>query len=234
MNRIVAACLLSVLLSACATTGPTASQEPNVDPFEKVNRGVYAFNDFLDTMFLRPVTKAYVAVAPAPVQKGVSNFFGNIGDGYSLINDALQGKGQKFNDDLGRVFVNTIFGFGGIFDLGTELGYERGDEDFGQTLGHYGMRPGPYLMLPLLGPSTVRDGAGLLPTFFLDPTAKLVSSSAGKNALRGVRAVDARAGLLSTEGLLQSAALDKYTFIRSAYLQRRQSLVFDGKPPKDE
>jgi phospholipid-binding lipoprotein MlaA len=218
------------IVTGCASL-PNANP---ADPYESVNRKVFAFNEFVDTMFLKPAAKAYVAVAPAPVQKGVSNFFGNIGDAHSFLNSALQGKREKAGQDLGRVFVNTFFGFGGLYDLGTDLGYERGDEDYGQTLGYYGVGPGPYLVLPFMGPSTARDTAGLIPNFFLDPVSSLTSSATQDNALRALRILDTRASLLPTENLLQSAALDKYTFLRSAYLQRRQSLVYDGKPPKDE
>jgi phospholipid-binding lipoprotein MlaA len=223
-------CFLS-LLGGCASMQSASSPQ---DPFEPVNRKVFAFNEFVDTMFLKPAARAYVAVAPAPVQTGVSNFFGNIGDGYSMVNSALQGKYDKFSGDLSRVFVNTLFGFGGLVDLGTPLGYERGEEDFGQTLGHYGAKPGPFLMLPLFGPSNVRDAVGLLPNFAFDPVSKLVSSVSANNTLKAMRIIDTRAALLPTEALLQSAALDKYTFLRSAYSQRRQNLVFDGKPPRDE
>ncbi len=228
--------ILSVLvgfgvLSGCASLQSTSSPQ---DPYEPINRKVYAVNDFFDTMFLKPAARAYVAIAPAPVQAGVGNFFGNIGDGYSFINSLLQGKHEKASGDLSRVFVNTVFGFGGLVDLGTPLGYERGEEDFGQTLGHYGMKPGPYVMLPFFGPSNVRDSLGLLPNFAFDPVSKLASSVSATNTLRAMRIIDTRAALLPTEALLQSAALDKYTFLRSAYMQRRQNLVYDGKPPKDD
>jgi phospholipid-binding lipoprotein MlaA len=229
--RIALALVLLSLLGGCASMQSGASPH---DPYEPINRKVFAFNEFVDTMFLKPGARAYVAITPAPVKAGIGNFFGNVGDGYSLVNSALQGKYDKVSGDLSRVFVNTIFGFGGLVDLGTALGYERGEEDFGQTLGHYGAKPGPFLMLPLFGPSNVRDAAGLLPNFAFDPVSKLVSSAPANNTLRVLRILDTRAALLPTEALLQSAALDKYTFLRSAYLQRRQNLVYDGKPPRDE
>jgi phospholipid-binding lipoprotein MlaA len=221
------------LLAACAST-PKSDSGSAADPFESVNRKVFAFNDFVDTMFFKPAAKAYVAVMPNVVKKGVSNFFGNVGDAQSFVNSALQGKREKAGQDLSRVFVNTFFGFGGLYDLGTDLGYERGDEDYGQTLGHYGLSAGPYLVLPFMGPSSVRDAVGLLPNFVLDPVSSMTSSATQDNALRALRILDVRAGLLPSEALLQSAALDKYTFLRSAYLQRRQNQVYDGKPPKDE
>jgi phospholipid-binding lipoprotein MlaA len=229
--RVTSVILAVAILSGCASL--TSTSQAN-DPYEPINRKVFAFNEFIDTMFLKPGARAYVAITPAPVQAGVGNFFSNIGDGYSLVNSALQGKYDKVSGDLSRVFVNTFFGFGGLVDLGTPLGYEKGEEDFGQTLGHYGAKPGPFLMLPLFGPSNVRDAAGLLPNFAFDPVSKLVSSVPANNTLRALRILDTRAALLPTEALLQSAALDKYTFLRSAYSQRRQNLVFDGKPPRDE
>ncbi len=230
LKHFVALCAL-LLLAGCASLQSSASPQ---DPYEPINRKVDVFNQFVDTMFLKPAARAYVAVAPAAVQVGVGNFFGNIGDGYSFVNSLLQGKHEKASGDLSRVFVNTFFGFGGLVDLGTPLGYERGEEDFGQTLGHYGMKSGPFLMLPLFGPSSVRDAAGLLPNFAFDPVSKLASSASANNTLRALRILDTRAALLPTEALLQSAALDRYTFLRSAYLQRRQNLVYDGKPPKDD
>ena len=220
-----------LVLAGCASVQSTSNAQ---DPYEPINRKVDAFNSFLDTMFLKPAARAYVTVAPAPIQAGVGNFFGNIGDGYSFVNSLLQGKHEKASGDLSRVFVNTFFGFGGLVDLGTPLGYERGEEDFGQTLGHYGMKPGPFVMLPFFGPSTVRDTIGLLPNFAFDPVSKLASSATANNTLRALRIIDTRAALLPTEALLQAAALDRYTFLRSAYLQRRQNLVYDGKPPKDD
>ncbi len=222
------------IASGCATTSTKVVEANPADPYETVNRKVFAFNTFVDTMFLRPIAKAYVAVTPSPVKKGVSNFFGNIGDATSLVNDALQGKPDKISGDLSRVFVNTFFGFGGLYDIGTDLGYEKGEEDYGQTLGHYGMRSGPYVVLPFFGPSSIRDTIGMAPNFALNPVSKLTSSVTAKNTLTALGIVDARAGLFPTEALLQSASLDKYTFLRSAYLQRRQSLVFDGRPPKED
>lgn len=232
MTVLRPALVITALLAlvGCASKAPTHA----ADPYESVNRTIFAFNEFVDTMFIKPAAKAYVAVTPEPIRKGVSNFFGNVSDAHSFVNGVLQGKHEKASQDLSRVFVNTIFGFGGLYDLGTELGYEKGEEDYGQTLGHYGLPAGPYLMLPFLGPSTLRDSMGLIPNFLLDPVSFVTSSPTQDNTLRALRILDTRAGLLPSEGLLQSAALDKYTFLRSAYLQRRQNLVYDGRQPKDD
>ncbi|MEN9560251.1 MAG: hypothetical protein RLZZ502_1462 [Pseudomonadota bacterium] len=224
--------LPALMLGACASLPPNHQLSP-ADPYEKANRSVGMFNEIVDIMFLKPVAKAYVTVAPELVQKGVSNFFGNIADGWSAVNDILQGKTDKAGDDLGRLLLNTTFGFGGVFDLATDAGIDKGNEDFGQTLGFWGVPTGPYLMLPLLGPSNVRDGLGLLPSFLFDPISKL-SSGATSFAFTGLRAIDTRAGLFTTDALLNQASLDKYTYVRSAYLKRRENLVYDGKPPKTE
>ena len=203
------------------------------DPIEPVNRVIFSFNDKLDQYVLRPVAQGYVNVVPRLVRTGVSNVFGNISDMFSALNNALQGKPEPLGNDLGRVLVNTTFGLGGIFDIAGEGGIEKSGEDFGQTLGYWGLGPGPYLVLPILGPSSVRDTAGLIVQGYLDPVNQ-VTPDPNKYELIGARAIDARAGLLGTEDLVAGAALDRYTFIRSAYTQRRRSLVYDGKPPKDD
>lgn len=203
------------------------------DPIEPVNRVIFSFNDKLDQYVLRPVAQGYVDVVPRLVRTGVSNVFGNISDMFSALNNALQGKSEPLGNDLGRVLVNSTFGLGGIFDIAGEGGVEKSGEDFGQTLGYWGLGPGPYLVLPILGPSSVRDTAGLVVQGYLDPVNQ-VTPNPNKYELIGARAIDARAGLLGTEDLVAGAALDRYTFIRSAYTQRRRSLVYDGKPPKDD
>jgi phospholipid-binding lipoprotein MlaA len=223
--------LVSVMLAAACASGVARAQVS--DPFEPVNRAIFTFNDALDRHVLRPVAQGYVNVVPRLVRAGVSNFFGNISDAFSAVNNALQGKRDPLGNDLGRVLVNSTFGIGGIFDIASEGGVEKSNEDFGQTFGYWGMGPGPYLVIPILGPSDVRDAVGLGIQAYLDPINQ-VTPSENMWELIGLRAIDTRAGLLGTEDLLSGAALDKYTFIRSAYLQRRKNLVYDGKPPKDE
>ncbi len=216
-------------LSGCASFRAA----PSSDPLEPVNRGIYSFNNTFDHYLFRPIAKGYDAVVPNPIKTGVGNVFQNASDAQSLVSDALQLKGQKFGDDLGRVMLNTTFGLGGIFDLATPMGIERGNEDIGQTLGYWGVGAGPYLVIPFLGPSTVRDVVGRYADGKIDPVS-LVSSVPVRNSLMGTRVVDARVGLFPAEALMNQAALDRYTFLRSAYLQRRQSLVLDGKRPKDD
>ena len=219
---------LAVMLFAVAPAGAQVH-----DPLEPVNRVIFNFNEKADTYVLRPVAQTYVNVVPPLVRTGVSNVFGNISDMFSAINSALQGKREKLGNDLGRVLVNSTFGLGGIFDVAGYAGVEKGNEDFGQTLGYWGLGPGPYLVLPILGPSNVRDTTGIVIQSYLDPVNE-VTPDAARYELWGLRAIDTRAGLLGTEDLVSGAALDKYTFIRSAYSQRRRSLIHDGKPPKDD
>jgi phospholipid-binding lipoprotein MlaA len=194
---------------------------------------IFNINDSLDRAVIRPVAQTYVDVVPRLVRNGVSNFFGNISDAFSAINNALQGKREPLGNDLGRVLVNSTFGIGGIFDIASEAGIEKYNEDFGQTLGWWGLGPGPYLVIPILGPSDVRDAVGLGVHAYIDPINQ-VTPPENMWELIVLRGIDTRASLLGTEDLISGAALDKYTFIRSAYLQRRKNLVYDGKPPKDE
>jgi phospholipid-binding lipoprotein MlaA len=224
-----AACALAMALSGCASFRSAAPG----DPIEPVNRGIYSFNSTFDHYLFKPIAKGYDAVLPGPVKAGVSNVFQNAADVQSLVNDALQLKGKKFGDDLGRVMLNSSLGLGGLFDLATPIGIERGDEDFGQTLGYWGIGAGPYLVIPFMGPSSVRDAVGRYGDSQINPITR-VSSVPVRNSLTGLGVVDARVGLFPAEALLNQAALDRYTFLRSAYLQRRQSQVLDGKRPKDE
>lgn len=215
-----AAALAIALLQGCAS-GPQANP---ADPLEPFNRSVYRFNEGLDRAVLKPVATAYQDVTPSPVRTGVTNFFENLSDAWSFVNNVLQAKPAEAADTLFRFTTNTLWGVGGIFDVATELKIPKHKEDFGQTLGVWGLAPGPYLVLPLFGPSSARDSAGLL----VDRQGSLLSqtdSIAARNSLTGLSLVDTRANLLEAGNLLDQAALDKYAFIRDAYLQRRQSLV---------
>jgi phospholipid-binding lipoprotein MlaA len=222
---------LAALLLAMGAIGAARAQV--YDPLEPMNRVIFNVNDALDRNVVRPVAQAYVNVVPRLVRTGVSNVFGNVSDAFSAINNLLQGKKEPFGSDLGRVLVNSTFGLGGIFDIASEANIEKYNEDFGQTLGWWGLGAGPYLVLPILGSSNVRDATGLVAHGLIDPVYQ-VTPTVNEYELVVLRALDTRAGLLGTDDLVQSAALDKYTFIRSAYTQRRRSLVYDGKPPKDD
>ena len=200
------------------------------DPLESFNRSMFTFNDALDRNVLRPVAGAYEQVTPSFFRKGVSNFFGNLGDAWSTFNSALQLKPKHTVENLMRVLVNSTFGILGVMDVATEVGIERHTEDFGQTLGYWGVGAGPYVVLPVLGPSTMRDTAALAVDFKGD-WVTMQDDVAFRNSAYVLRGVNQRAKLLKAGNMLEEAALDKYTFVRDAYLQRRQNLVLDGELP---
>lgn len=212
----------AALLGGCAS-GPNAHPR---DPLEPFNRGVSEFNEAVDEAVLKPVATAYRDVTPDLVRTGVSNFFGNLRDVWSALNATLQLKPRAAAENALRVGVNTAFGFGGLLDIASEMGIERTTLDFGQTLGRWGVPSGPYLVLPIFGPSTFRDAAG----FGVESNGDLVSKVdhiPTRNSLYALRAVETRANLLRATTMLEGAALDKYSFTRDIYLQRRQSLIDD-------
>ena len=219
--------VLVLLLGACAS-GPNANP---ADPLEPWNRGVYRFNDAVDTNVLKPVAIAYQDNVPNLLRKGVGNFFNNLEDAWTTVNSVLQLKGQASAESFTRFWINTLMGLGGVLDLASEMQIPRHNEDFGQTLGYWGVGAGPYVVLPFLGPSTLRDTAALP----VDWRGNLATQAdvPTRNTLIVVRSVHKRAGLLKQEGLLEEAALDKYTFLRDGYLQYRRNLVYDGNPPDE-
>jgi phospholipid-binding lipoprotein MlaA len=217
------------LAQGCAT-GPNANR---ADPLEPFNRTIFSFNDKVDKAVVKPVASAYREVTPKLVRTGVTNFFGNIGDVWSAINNALQAKPQQAFESLFRFTTDTVFGVAGIFDVASELKIPKSSEDFGQTLGHWGVPSGPYLVLPVLGPSTFRDTAGTVVDFNGNLLTK--SSDVGfRNTVSAVGIVNVRANLLDAGDLLDQASLDKYSFARDVYLQRRRSLIGRGGPEKEE
>lgn len=220
--------LAMVVLSGCAS-GPNANPR---DPLEPLNRQVFKFNDTVDKAVLKPVATTYRDVTPRLVRQGVSNFFDNLQDAWSFVNNSLQFKGQAAADSLGRFGINTFIGIGGLFDVATDLGIEKHTKDFGHTLGHWGVAPGPFLMLPLLGPSTLRDTVAM-PVDAQGDVVANVSHVPTRNTALAVRAVDTRQGLLSATEMLDHIALDRYTFVRDAHLQRRRNGVYDGNPPDE-
>ncbi len=222
-------------LAGCATVPPGSASAPvaattPADPWEAWNRQVYAFNDAVDGAVVRPVATAYRDAVPALVRTGVSNFFGNIGDAWSAANHVLQGKVGSGLEMGFRFLTNTVMGFAGVLDPATEFGMQRRSEDFGQTLGVWGMGPGPFVMLPLLGPSTLRDSAALLVDRQAAPS-RLPTTDAGSYAVTTLEVISLRASLLGATGLLDQVALDRYSFLRDAYLQRRLDAVYDGAAP---
>ncbi len=223
--------LASLLLFAgCATTNEFADPR---DPFEGFNRSIHTFNEKVDRHLMRPVAQGYVEITPRPVQRGIGNFFNNLGDVRSAANNFLQLKIGPGLSDVSRVLINTTVGIGGIFDVASTADIPRYEEDFGQTLGYWGVPPGPYLVLPFLGPSSVRDSVGLVGDWHLAPLTYLEEDKI-RIALRGIHLVDLRAQLLGATDLLDRAALDPYSFTRDAYLQRRLDRVYDGNPPMDD
>lgn len=220
----LASCALvcSVLLSGCATGGIEE------DPLEGFNRSVFAFNEAFDDAIAKPVSRGYQSVVPDPADKAITNFFGNLADIGTAINNLLQLKILHAFEDAGRIVFNTTFGMGGLIDFASGIGMAKHQEDFGQTLGYWGAGSGAYLVLPFLGPSSVRDSIGLaVDTFLFDPVFH-VSHTETAVALGVTRAVDRRADLLKTERIVSRAALDRYSFFRSAYSQRRESQIRDG------
>ncbi len=209
------------LLSGCAT-GPNANSQ---DPLEPWNRGVYQFNEGLDKAILKPVATAYQDVVPSPVRTGVTNFFGNLRDLWSAANATLQLRPQEAVENFMRFNVNTFFGFAGVLDIATEMQIPRTTLDFGHTLGYWGVPSGPYLVLPLLGPSSVRDTAGFVVDRQGDLISQRVDHVATRNSIQGLRIVNTRTELLPATNMLDQIALDKYSFVRDGYLQRRQSQI---------
>jgi phospholipid-binding lipoprotein MlaA len=227
-RRLWAALLLAGTLAGCATSGGNPK-----DPLEPFNRAMFSFNDAVDGAVIKPVARGYRAVVPGIVRTGVSNVFSNLEDVWTSVNDVLQGKVREGLDDFGRVLINSTLGVAGLFDFASDMGIQKRNEDFGQTLGWWGVDSGAYLVLPILGPSTVRDGVGYL----LDTQADLVFQIDGvraHNSLYATRAISNRANLLDATSIIEEASLDKYAFVREAWLQRRRNLVYDGDPPREK
>jgi phospholipid-binding lipoprotein MlaA len=226
LGSLVLTASVVVLLGGCATSG-----NPK-DPIEGFNRAMYGFNEVIDKAVIKPVAQGYDAVLPSPVRSGVTNFFGNIADFFIGVNNLLQGKPQEAASDIGRVLVNSTVGILGLIDVATEMGLEKHEEDFGQTFGRWGMGDGAYVVLPFFGPRTVRDTAGLVLDTAADPVGH-IDHIPTRNTLLALRIVDTRADLLPADKVIEEAALDKYSYIRDGYLQRRRSLIHDGNPPRE-
>ena len=224
----VALLCLSLSLVACAS-GPTANPK---DPLEPMNRSISRFNDTVDDYVLKPVSTTYRDATPELVQKGVRNFFNNLSDLWSTVNNGLQLKGRDTAESLMRFVVNTTVGIYGVFDVATPIGLQRHPEDLGQTLGHWGVPDGPYLVLPFFGPSTLRDTAAWPGDTAMDPVRQHDDVPVRNSAI-GLRTVQKRADLLKATELLGEASLDKYSFTRDAYLQLRRNQIYDGNPPDE-
>ena len=211
-------------LGGCATT----ANNPK-DPFESFNRAMFSVNEGIDVV-AKPIAEGYDTITPSPIKAGIGNFFGNLADVWTALNNFLQGKGGDGLSDVGRVLVNTTVGIVGLFDVASEIGLEKHAEDFGQTLGVWGVGDGPYMYWPIIGPRTLRDTFGFIVDVHADPVM-YVEDVPVRNTLLGVRFVDIRASLLPTDKMVEEAAFDKYNYIRDAYLQYRRSEINDGNVP---
>ncbi|HEY5800347.1 MAG TPA: VacJ family lipoprotein [Burkholderiaceae bacterium] len=219
--------LLTALVLASALSGCATGTNPR-DPLENFNRKMFAFNDKVDQVALKPVAIVYQKRVPSFMQTGVANFFGNLEDAWSGVNNLLQGNGAEGMSDIMRFAVNSTFGFAGLLDIGSEAGLPKHSEDFGQTLGKWGVKPGPYVVLPVFGPSTLRDTAVMPLDMAADPWTHVTPNSS-RFAGSVLRAVDQRARVLDASRMIEEAALDKYEFVRDAYLQRREGQVKSGE-----
>lgn len=225
------AMLLTVLVSGCATVDE-AYRDPR-DPFESFNRAMYTFNENLDKAVLKPLAKGYKAITPTPVDNGITNFFSNLDDVTSAINNLLQFKLSRAVSDVSRIVINSTIGILGFIDVASNMNIPKYGEDFGQTLGTWGVGPGPYIVLPFFGPRDGRDTVGLVVDWYTDPVTYLEPDS-HRYVVKGLRVIDTRADLLGASKVLEQAALDPYEFSRDAYLQKRRHDVYDGNPPFEE
>lgn len=228
MRRLAGLLVICALVGGCATNG-----DPR-DPLEPFNRKVYAFNSALDEAVLAPTARAYNDYVPYVFRYSFRSFVSNINDVWIGANNLLQGKPGQAVNDWTRVLLNTTFGFFGFSDPATEMGYPKHQEDFGQTLGVWGVPTGPYLVLPLFGPSSVRGTTGLATDMVIDPMREVAGDDGTSLGIWAVNVVETRAGLLGASNLLKGAALDEYSFVRDGYLQRRRNQVYDGEPPFDD
>lgn len=227
--------LMVAVLGGCATVVPADAGSARQDPWERMNRHVFAFNEVVDEAVAQPVASTYKALVPLVVRVAVGNVFGNLGDAWSTVNLFLQAKPEQGLNMGLRTAVNSVLGLGGLLEVAEELGLERtGTEDLGQTLGHWGVRPGPYIVLPFLGPSTLRDTAVLLADVRDSGATYLLKSDQDRLAATVLQLVNTRARLLDASKLLSDIALDKYVLLRDGFLARRRSLVFDGDPPDED
>ncbi len=223
---------VGLVLAACHGCATVQYPDPR-DPLESFNRGVYSFNEGIDQAVFKPVATVYKDYTPQLVRTGVGNFLGNLEDAWSFVNSALQFKLRHALDNFFRFGVNSTMGLFGVLDVASEMQIERHSEDFGQTLGVWGVGTGPYVMLPFFGPSTLRDTAAL-PVDFNGDLASQTSNIPTRNSLRALNVIDTRANLLGLSSSLDEVALDKYSFTRDAFLQRRRNAVYDGNPPEEQ
>ena len=230
--KMLAKSVVSLAVAACLSGTAVAGDNPN-DPAEGWNRAMFSVNEGFDMVIAKPLAQGYDYVAPLPVRAVVGNFFSNVGDLAIGLNNLLQGKVGQAANDWGRVLINTTVGIGGAFDVATEMGLDKHNEDFGQTLGAWGVGEGAYLFWPVFGPSTVRDTGGAVVDSYTDPLRYTYPVDV-RNSLIATKYIDIRASLLPTDKIIEQGALDKYSYVRDAYLQHRRNAVYDGNPPRDQ
>lgn len=228
-SQIACISAITLLLTGCATP----AQRNAHDPFESANRAIFKFNEEADKLITKPIAQGYNKVVPTVGRTLISNFFSNLDDVIVVCNDVLQFKVIQAFSDFGRVVMNTSIGVGGLIDVATVSGLEKHNEDFGQTLGYWGIGTGPYLMLPLLGPTDIRDGIGMY-VDTMPSQLNRIRPVYTRNQLVATKSINRRAQLLDQEKMLDGAVLDRYSFLRDAYLSRRLSLIYDGHPPQEK
>jgi phospholipid-binding lipoprotein MlaA len=224
--RILLIGFMSIILSGCATYSSNSLSDPS-DPWQAANKPIFAMNDAIDSVLFKPLAKGYNAITPKPIQAGVTNFFSNLNEIDNAINNLFQGKPKQFATSIGRLTVNSTIGIAGIFDVASYMGLTHSPEDFGQTMGAFGAGAGPYIILPLLGSSSVRDIPGRVLSIYLNPLAWLDDVSF-RNIMVGVNAVDTRSNLLAKEDIASEISKDKYSLYRDAYLEEREFQISDG------
>lgn len=224
--------LVGAVLAIGLVGGAVAEEYNNPrDPWEGYNRGMFAFNEAVDKVLIKPVAQGYEFIIPEPIRILVTNVFSNLSDVVIGINDLLQGRGEQAFNDFGRVLINTTLGFGGLFDVAGNAGWYKSENDFGVTFGRWGIQPGPYFVLPIVGPNDVRDTFGLVANVAANPLTFVVKDPVAYYTAWGVNFINLRANLFPAEKIIEEAATDKYSYLRDAYLQNRLNLIYDGEPP---
>ncbi len=226
----IAALSAALAVSGCASL-PAGHVSDSRDPWERYNRAMFEFNDNVDRAVIKPVAEVYRDYVPELFQVTLRNFFGNLRDVAVTVHQLLQGKPSEAGNSAARVLINTTIGFLGLGDPASEMGYGKTSEDFGQTFGRWGVEPGPYFVIPILGPSTVRDTFGTVLDFTYNPTDTVITDSSDRNISRGLIGIDRRRQLLDSEDTIKALSFDRYSSVRDAWLAHRRSDVYDGDPP---
>ena len=233
LNKMPFKRLMAGALLAFSLAGGAVAEEYNNprDPWEGYNRGMFAFNEAVDKVLIKPIAQGYEFIFPEPIRILVTNLFSNLSDVVIGVNDLLQGRGEQAFNDFGRFVINTTLGFGGLFDVAGNAGWYKSENDFGVTFGRWGIQPGPYFVLPIVGPNDVRDTFGLIANVAANPLTFVVKDPTAYYTAWGVNFINQRANLFPAEKIIEEAATDKYSYLRDAYMQNRLNLIYDGEPP---